>query len=251
MIYLTCGTDKNKARDKHLALARLILAKQPEATYFKISVENFSPAEFEEFISAQTLFVRKFVVSCDNLLRGKISKEFVMDKIAELADSENIFLFLEDEDPLAKSASMEDKEKAERRHKEIEKLKKVAVKTQEFSKPAMPEFNIYSIVDAFAARDKNQAWMCYEEALLFGVSPEEVLWKIIWQVDNMLLVKKTKDEKELNLKPFVLGKAKRAAQKFETKELEKLSGELVDLYHETYLGSDEFEYGLEKILLGV
>ncbi|HPV33696.1 MAG TPA: hypothetical protein PLS91_02380, partial [Candidatus Paceibacterota bacterium] len=142
-------------------------------------------------------------------------------------------------------------DKWKKRHQEIEKIKKVAVKAQEFSVLPPSEFNIYSIVDAFSARDKNEAWTLYEEALLSGVSADEVLWKIIWQVQNMILVKKTKNEKELNLKPFVLNKTKRAAQKFEVWELEKLSGELVDLYHETYLGSEEFEFGLEKILLGV
>jgi DNA polymerase III gamma/tau subunit len=254
MLYLTYGSDKKKTRDKHLALARSILNKQPEATFFKLSTENFSAAEFEELIFGQTLFVRRFVVAGDNLLKelkDKTAKEFILTHLADIAESENIFLFLEEEEALGKGASMEDKNKGKKRREEIEKLKKVAVKAQEFSVSPPSEFNIYSIVDAFAARNKNEAWLLYEEALLSGVAPEEVLWKIIWQVQNMLLVKKTKDEKELNLKPFVLGKTKRAAQKFEIGELEKLSGELVDLYHETYLGSEEFEFGLERVLLGV
>ena len=254
MLYLTYGSDKKKTRDKHLALAHSILRKQPEATFFKLSAENFSSSEFEELIFGQTLFVRRFVVAGDNLLKeikDKAAKEFILARLTDIAESENIFLFLEEEELLGKGASFEDKDKWKKRHQEIEKVKKVAVKAQEFSVLPPSEFNIYSIVDAFSARDKNEAWTLYEEALLSGVSADEVLWKIIWQVQNMILVKKTKNEKELNLKPFVLNKTKRAAQKFEVWELEKLSGELVDLYHETYLGSEEFEFGLEKILLGV
>ncbi|MFA5736653.1 MAG: hypothetical protein WCX70_00415 [Candidatus Paceibacterota bacterium] len=254
MLYLTYGSDKKKTRDKHLALARSILNKQPGATLFKLSVENFSIAEFEELIFGQTLFVRHFIIASDNLLKelkDKVAKDFILTHLSDIAESKNLFLFLEEEETLNRSVNLESKDKWKRRRAEIEKVKKMATKTQEFSVLPPPEFNIYSIVDAFATRDKNEAWTLYEEALLSGVTPEDVLWKIIWQVQNMLLVKRTENEKELNLKPFVLGKTKRVAQKFEIEELEKLSSELVDLYHETYLGSEEFEFGLERILLGV
>ena len=84
-----------------------------------------------------------------------------------------------------------------------------------------------------------------------GVSAEEILWKLIWQVNNLLLVKNTKDTSKLRMKPFVLTKTKVAAKTFSNEELKNLSASFLDLYHTTFLGTDEFEFGLEKILLSI
>ena len=84
-----------------------------------------------------------------------------------------------------------------------------------------------------------------------GLSAEEILWKLIWAINNLLLVKNTKDATKLKMKPYPLTKAKTSAKTFSNDELKKLSTGFLDLYHTTYLGTDEFEFGLEKIILGI
>ena len=259
MVILIHGNDEIKSRAKYNTLAQSLLAKNPEASLFKLSSENFSVSALEELTKGQGLFYQKFIVGCDNLFSSdpayakssgeakKESKEIseqASEWLRPMAESENIFILLENNaDP-----------------KILEKLKKLATKEQEFSKkegPAVrlyggvPGFNIFSITDAFTARNKNRVWTLYQEAMMMGISAEEILWKLIWSVNNLLLVKNTKDPSQLKMKPYPLTKAKASAKTFSNDELKKLSAGFLDLYHTTFFGTDEFEFGLERILLSV
>ncbi|HRZ30353.1 MAG TPA: hypothetical protein P5274_01650 [Candidatus Paceibacterota bacterium] len=256
MIYLFYGNDEIKSRDKFDAIINSLLVKSPEASLFRLTTENFKIENLEELTKGQGLFYQKFIIACDNLLspdkKIKENKEFEnegeekeekRDKIGwvELAaKSENIFIFLENNLP----------------PKILAKLEKLAVKTQTFEKKEGElskhgGFNIFSITDAFTAKNKNRAWALYQEALMHGISSEEILWKLIWAVNNLLLVKNTKDINKLKMKPYPLTKAKTASKTFSREELIKLSTSFVDLYHENFLGTDEFEFGLEKIILSI
>lgn len=253
MIYLTSGTDKNKCRDRHHSLVKILTTKNPEASLFKVDDANFSPAQFEELIKGLTLFAGKFIIACDNVLKNANASVFIKDNLKEIANSDNIFLFLETEDVVTGWLSVEEKNKIEKRKKNIEMVAKEAIKVQKFLIPKNPDngFNLYSIVDAFSDRDRKKTWALYQGALINNISPEEIFWKLIWQVNNMLLVKNTKDEKKMKMKPFVLNKTKRVANNFSHEELKKLSASFVGLYHTNYLGTEEFEFGLENILLEI
>ncbi len=271
MIYLFYGNDEIRSRDKYNAVINLLLAKSPEASLFRLTKETFKEDDVSELTRGQGLFYNKFIVACDNLLspvkkvkEGKDEKDpstalgagdgdnsFVeseeksdkTDWIKLAAKSENVFIFLENNLPA----------------KTLEKLEKLAAKTQNFEKSGgalrlyggAPGFNIFSITDAFTAKNKNRAWALYQEAMMHGISSEEILWKLIWATNNLMLVKNTKDASKLKMKPFPLAKAKSAAKTFSNDELKKLSGSFVDLYHENYLGTDEFEFGLERIILSI
>ncbi len=244
MIYLFYGNDEIRSRDKTGAIINSLLAKSPEASLFRLTNENFKASSLDELTKGQGLFHQKFIVACDNLLSGdKENKEIleaVRGALQEIAKSENVFIFLEN--------NIEEKV--------LEKIEKLAVKTQKFEKrvgelAGHSAFNVFSLTDAVSARNKNRAWVLYQEALMAGLSAEEILWKLIWAVDNLLLVKNTKDSSKLKLKPFPLTKAKNATKNFSNEELKKLSASLVDLYHNNFLGTEEFDLGLEKIILSV
>lgn len=253
MIYLFYGTDEIRSRDKTNAVINSLLAKSPEASLFRLTKENFSENSLDELTRGQGLFYNKFIVACDNLLSpdkkikenkdeaaGSEEKSDNFDWVELAAKSDNIFIFLENNLPA----------------KILAKLEKLAVKTQNFEKKVgelskHSAFNIFSITDAFTAKNKNRAWVLYQEALMHGISSEEILWKLIWAVNNLLLVKNTKDVGKLKMKPYPLTKAKNASKTFSNEELTKLSASFVDLYHLNYLGTDEFEFGLEKIILSI
>lgn len=239
MIYLFYGNDDIRSRDKYNAVINSLLAKSPEASLFRLNSENFEIAKLRELTLSQGLFYQKFVVACDNLLSGdEILAESVLSQLEAIARSDNIFIFLEN------------KAKGET----LEKLKEASVKAQEFSSIATNgklSFNIFSFTDAFSARNRSRAWTLYHEALAEGFSSEELFWKLIWATNNMILVKKTKEEKKIKMNPYPLTKTKVAVQKFSVAELENLSASFVSLYHEDYLGTDEFEFKLEKIILSV
>ncbi len=112
-------------------------------------------------------------------------------------------------------------------------------------------FNIFSLTDAVAARDKRQAWMLYQKALASGMAPEEVFYKIVWQVKTLLTAEKTKSVSETEMKPFPYNKAKSALKNFKSGELEELSESLVTGYHKIRRGEGEMETLVEKIILTI
>ena len=244
MVYLIYGNDEIRSRAKYHDLADSLLAKNPKASLFKLTNENFKIEQLEELTKGQGLFYQKFIVGCDNLFSGNKENKEILEQAIEwlkpMSESNNVFILLENSSDL----------------KVLAEIKKLAVKDQKFSKAqdlfsGRPLFNIFSVTDAFTTKNKNRAWALYQEALLAGISAEEILWKLIWSVNNLLLVKNTKDANKLKMKPYPLTKAKSAAKTFSNNELKKLSADFLDLYHNTFLGTDEFEFGLEKILLSV
>lgn len=239
MIYLFYGQDEFKSRDKYSALVNSLLAKNPEANLFRLNKENLQAGNLEELTRGQGLFYQKFVVACDNLLSlGGEEANLTTSCLEAFAKSDNIFIFLENKLD----------------GENLEKIKSLSAKAQEFALATVnnkSSFNIFSFTDAFSARNRSRAWTLYHEALAEGFSSEELFWKLIWVTNNMLLVKKTKEEKKIKMNPYPLTKTKVAVQKFSVAELENLSASFISLYHEDYLGTDEFEFGLEKILLSV
>jgi len=251
MLILIHGNDEIRSRAKYQGLIDSLLAKSPEASLFKLNAENFKIENLEELTRGQGLFYKKFIVGCDNLFSGENGEiaEQLKNYLKPIAESENVFIFLENPSTTLRASPAW-----------IE-LKKLASKGQEFSKKEVmgggslsagrQGFNIFSVTDAFTARNKNSAWALYQEALMLGVSAEEILWKLIWSVNNLLLVKNTKNLDKLKMKPYPLKKAKTATKNFSNNELKKFSADFNDLYHTSYLGTDEFEFGLEKILLSI
>lgn len=119
------------------------------------------------------------------------------------------------------------------------------------------EYNPFAICDAVATKDKSRAWILFQQALLGGVPAEEIFYKIVWQIKNLLLLKKLNDakignlEKETKLHPYVIKKTLAATWNFSEEELKNYSFELVKIYHDARRGLEEFPIGLEKFLLTI
>jgi DNA polymerase III delta subunit len=111
------------------------------------------------------------------------------------------------------------------------------------------DFNIFSLTDAIANRNKKEAWVLYEKALASGMSAEEIFWKVVWQVKTLLLASRTKTAEEAGMKAYPYSKAKSSLKNFKTGEVEKMSEDLVVGYHNIRRGEGEMETLIEKILL--
>ncbi|MFH1473255.1 MAG: hypothetical protein ABIF06_02520 [bacterium] len=114
-----------------------------------------------------------------------------------------------------------------------------------------PDFNIFSLTDAFGARQKKKAWVLYQRALASGISAEEIFWKLAWQTKTLLITLKTKNMSETEMKPFPYNKAKSLLKYWKAGELEDLSERLVVGYHKTRLGEEEMGTFIEKTLLSL
>lgn len=289
MFYLLHGQDTYRSREKLNELISHFKTKISSHGFFRMDGENFKEVEFEELLKGKTLFDKKYVVICDELLENKESKVFVIDNLEKCAATENIFLFLE--------KGLDDKV--------LEKFKKRAIKIQEFEPlngvklsawfaakkitaniaadiikkcgsdlwRASKEiekyqlggetsklietapYNPFAICDAFAEKNKIKTWVIFQQATLAGIPAEEVFFKILWQVKNLLTVKKLMNAGISNiaqvagLHSFVAGKAIKAAQKFSEEELVNYSYEMLKIYHKERRGEVELPIEFEKILI--
>mgnify|MGYP001597903868 FL=1 len=290
MFYIIHGQDTYRSREKLNELISHFKTKVSDLGIFRIEGESFNEAEFEELLKGKTLFEKKYVVVCEGVLENKQTADFISGNLDNLAKTENMFLFLEKDiggkilekfkKPAYKVQEFKPFDSVKlkawfsakkiplniandiikkcgsdlwRSSKEIEKyqLGSGVSKLEE-----IPAYNPFAVCDAFAEKNKAKAWTIYQQALKQGIPAEEVFFKILWQIKNLLMVKKLASAgvaniaKETGLHAFVAGKAIKAAQKFSEEELVNYSYEMLKIYHEERRGESELPIEFEKILAG-
>lgn len=242
MLYVFYGDDRLKIAEKVRDLVGKLQAKRPDASVFSFDPDTWDAARFEEMIGAQTLFVGKSIIVGRGLLGSALSADAVLKQLKEIATSDNIF-FLE-EGALKKDV--------------VSKLEKKAEKIQEFSLPKAKEkkektdFSVYALSDALGARDRRSLWVAYQRAQHAGLVSEEIFWKLVWQVKNMLLVttgSKAPTAESLKMNPYVFSKASSSARNFKQEELISLHRDLLVLWHEMRRGKTDFAHGIERFIL--
>ena len=236
MLTLIYGIDKNKARAQWRKLVES--AKEKGDEIFAFHGESWNEEKFEEFINGQNIFGNKLVAVCDHIFSNEEAREFVEARAGDLVESKNEFIFLETEVT-----------------KELLKiLEKVGAKIENFETKIKPVnkydgFNIFAITDALASRNRKNAWLLLTEGLESGLEAEEIFWKFVWQIKNLLLVKSMGDKPIAGMKPYPLSKAKSYAKNFKIEELRALSGRLVNIYSSARQGKQDFATALERLVL--
>jgi len=245
VIYLFHGTDGERARGKWRAVIETFAKKYPTGAIFRPDAEHFSAEQFEELAQGSDLFGEKRLVAADRLLENELALAFVSEALDLIAASPTVFVFLE-------TAPLKDFLRA---------VEKAGGKVEGFEAKFVKHsvFNIFALADALGARDRRQLWVLFQAAQFAGLPAEEIFWKLVWQTKMMLLVSRTADqsadkaERELKtVKPFVAGKAARYAKNYQPGELEKLSGDLVALWHQSKSEHPrDLAVGLERLILGL
>ena len=95
MLFLIAGTDFDKRRATSDKLIETLIAKRPGANQVLFDDQNFSASRFLETIEGAGLFESKNIVICRGVLEEKNHKDVVVDKLQELQDSNNAFVFIE------------------------------------------------------------------------------------------------------------------------------------------------------------
>ncbi len=229
MLYFLYGTDTHKARKKLHELLDLAQKKRPGAEIFKMTSESF-----HEPVS-QGLFEHKYTVVLDNLFEKKDSKNYILDRLEGVQNSEQIFLMLE---------SVVDAPS-------LKKIEKVAKQSQEFQKTESKKqaYNIFSITDGLLAKDKKNLWVSYIDFLEKGASAEEIHGIFFWQVKNMILASRVQSQTESGLSPFVYKNALSGGRNYKTEELLHMSSSLVLMTHRVRNGEGELPIMLETWIL--
>lgn len=129
------------------------------------------------------------------------------------------------------------------------KLGKVPVLDCVTVKESKEKFNLFAFSDAFALKNKKDLWVLYQKAKRAGVSEQEIIGIILWQVRVLLLVSHDA-EKDAGIKPFVATKAKKALQSFTPQALEGYMQDLVSMYHDARRGV-ELSNTFERFILSL
>lgn len=244
MLYFFYGSDKDTAREKANALVEGLRKKKPDAEVFRLTAEDWSDpldprrgeTRLEELIGGQGLFHKTYIVEIVSLFENPAAKEGFLKKLSDIAASPNIFVSRE---------SAVDKETLSWVGKHTEKVQVCAQKEEK----KKPEFNIFSLSDAFGKRDKKKLWVLLQKAVASGAVPEEIHGILFWQLKSIMLAFQCKSAEEAGVKPFVWSKAKTFAKNWSENELKFLSSKMVSLYHDAHRGIHDFSVALERFIL--
>lgn len=183
-----------------------------------------------------SLFGEKTVFLVDTPSEDEESKEIFWSAVGDLSSSENAIVVIEN------TLLAPEKKKAE----------KFEAKLFEFIKQDKEQkFDPFAINNALIAKDKRLLWVLLQEARLQGIPSEETIGIIWWQLKSLRLAAITQSAEEAGMKSYPYDKAKRALRNFKTGEVEKLSRDLLRVYHEGHGGVKDIEIGLEEWVLGV
>lgn len=237
MIYFLHGTDTHKSRNRMHEILQSLLAKRPNSEVFKITPDSWSENQFDELISSQGLFEQKYVVVLDFVFGDKTVKEYVVDKLAQMKDSEHWFVILDGKVDVGTARAIE----------------KVAFKTQVFEKIDKKKDSpiIFTITDKLLNRDKKRLWISYVDLIEQKIPAEEIHGVLFWAVKNMIIASRVDSQKESGLAPFSYSKALSGTRNFKTEELKKMSGDLVEMVHKVRSGEGEMGVMLEKWVLTI
>ncbi len=235
MLFLIAGTHFDKRKAASDKLIDTLVTKRPDANQVLFDDQNFSAPRFLETIEGAGLFESKNIVICRGVLEDKDGRDVVMDKLEELQNSNNAFVFIENK--LLKTTS--------------NKFEKFGATVHLFeSAEKKQEFNIFSLTDLLANKKKKDLWVKYHEAKNKGVADEELHGVFLWQLKALALAFSTTQAKS-GLKPFAYNKAKTASKNWTQKEVFKAQKKLIQNYHETRRGNLNFSLSIEQFILSL
>ncbi len=264
MLYTLIGTDIEKVRARGHALVEALKEKRPDASSFRLHLENWSNDKFKELTGSIGLFSSKYIIFLDNLLTGLPEKkyeekenpaEIILENLKELKGSDHVWIIVED----ALFGKSSGKDIGVRAGKDLDKiideLKKHSDKIEEHDvrKAATTkkgwgsgEVNSFTFTDAFFDKDKVRALNALTALEDMETAAEEIHGALWWQTKVMFQILKN-DTKGLS--PFVVGKSQKFLKKWGEKDLKVLSDAMVENYHQGHLGKVEIGDGLAKMVL--
>ncbi len=190
--------------------------------------QSFQFPEFESYIDGRSLFGNKTAIILDSVLENESYRRDILKKMKELQASANVFFFLE------ANITKTDLKPIEKKVEAIEFFDLITKKEE--------KFNIFSLTDAFAKRDKKETWVLLQKALRNNVPAMDVANILTWSIKNLILVKgKTgtdQDIKKTGLNPFVFKKTVGSSRLWNEADLKKALQNIVFLYHDDRRGEN-------------
>lgn len=233
MIFIFYGNDTIGVRKK--ALDFLHTKEEEGSEVVSVTSENYTEGVLHELAGATSLFGPRQIVLIDTLSGEEEYFAALLEMVPELSASTNIFVVIEG--PLL----------AAQKKLFLEHVADMI----EVKKAEAERFNSFALADALVIRDKKNLWIGLTAAWRAGLSNEEILGTLYWQVKMLRLASVTNSPEEAGQKPFVYNKAKRALVRFTPQELTRLSRELLAIYHDGHMGKRDIDTALEQWVLAL
>lgn len=232
MLYVYFGKNVVGAREKALLRARTLSSESMPIE--RITSDTYAEGILNDLAKSPTLFGGTKTVLLDTPSENELFADAVYSSLNMLAESSHHFVLIE--------------------HVLSVSQKKECTRYAECTEETAPqetkeEYNAFRFCDALLERDKKKLWLLFMES--DGVPREEIIGILMWQLKVLRLAEKCGSADEAGLKPFVYQKAKRALVKFKQGDVERLSFELLTLYHLAHLGKCDMNTELEKWFLSV
>lgn len=231
MLHIYFGTDAIGVRDKAFTVASE--REEAGATLTRIDAQAFEPGILSDALGAVSLFGGEEVFMLDMPSDDGDFAEEVASNLEAMAESGNTFIVIEG--PLLAAQK--------------KPYQKYAEVCEELKATAAERFNAFSMADALLRKDKKSLWILLQQAKMAGLSPEEIIGTLWWQVKTLRLSQLTSSAAEAGLKDFPYNNAKRALSKFKDGEVEALGHSLLAVYHDGHGGVRDIDLALEKWVL--
>jgi DNA polymerase III delta subunit len=233
MLYVYYGTDTIGVRQR--AFSQLHKAEAGGASVTRIESEQYMPGLLADLVGAVSLFGGTQAYLLDTPSSDSDFNEGVLNHLSAFAESPSIFVVIE-------GSLLAPEKKLYAPH---------ATEFEEVKGAAAERYNIFALADAFSRKDKKSLWLLLQEARLAGLSAEEIIGTLWWQLKTLRLASVTGSAAEAGMKDFPYQKAKRSLVHFKPNELTTLSQQLLTLYHDGHGGRRDIDVALEEWVLKV
>jgi DNA polymerase III delta subunit len=233
MLYVFHGNSPTHVRA--LAYKKALPFEEDGLNLQRIDADAYIPGIIIEAAQSATLFGEKLLFFIDTPSSDAAFNEEVLSSLEGLGESENIFIIVEE------SLLMAPKKLYAKYASEIEEIKEDKGRT----------FNVFALADSLSRKDKKMLWMGLSEAKEAGLSAEELIGTLWWQLKTLRLAAMTTTAAEADMKDFPYNKAKRSLSAFKDGELVRISEGLLALYHEGHQGEVDIDLALERWALSL
>ena len=231
MLHVYFGNDTTHVRQKAFDFIRTLSGEKTDVT--AITAEGYEEGMIIDVAEGVSLFGEGQVFLVDTLSEDQTAFISLQSHVETMQTSSHNFVIIE----RALTAA------------EKKVMTKHAATIEEITAEKKERFNAFLLTEALLRKDKKSLWLLLTEAWREGLSNEEIIGILFWQVKIVRLAEKTKSAEEADQKPFVYSKAKRALSMFKKGEANQISRELLALYHEGHAGKVDTSIALEQWVL--
>lgn len=227
MIYFFHGSDVEKTRSKAFEWVAKARAKEPNLAYARLAREELTDAALEEVALSGGLFVRRLLILIDDPFprvragdeerdEGEGAPGVLEERLNPLAASDNAIVILAPQLPPAKAKKIAAAAKREYRF--------------DVSAPKQPRGFNANLVNALAARSRENLWLEIQRARYAGDAPEMLHGLLHWKVRDLM---------------------EKGSREWKPEELRRLSLSLIGLLQESRRGGFGLAPSLERFALSL